>query len=229
MKKNVLITGASGNVGKASVEKFLAEDYQVIATVTPGKGLGYDVNGNVTTYEADLTNEKSVEEAIRKIILNHQSIDAAILTVGGYIQGSIQTTDGAALQKMISLNFNTAYFVARPVFNQMLSQNSGRIILIGARPALSAAEGKNTVAYALSKSLVFELAELLNAEGAQKNVISSVIVPGVIDTPLNRSSNPTANFSDWVTPEEIANSIFYLCSSEGKSIREAVVKIYGNS
>jgi NAD(P)-dependent dehydrogenase (short-subunit alcohol dehydrogenase family) len=229
MKKNVLITGASGNVGKAAVEKFLAEGYQVIATVNPGKGLGYDANGNITTYEADLTNEKSVDEAIRKIISNHLSIDAAILTVGGYAQGTIQTTDGAALQKMISLNFNTAYFVARPVFNQMLSQNAGRIVFIGARPALSTADGKNTVAYALSKSLVFELAELLNAEGAQKNVISSVIVPSVIDTPSNRSSNPTAHFSDWVTPEEIANTMAYLVSDNARALREPIVKMYSNS
>ncbi len=227
MKKNVLITGASGNLGKAATEKFLSEGYHVIATVTPGKGLGYEVQGDLTTYEADLTNEKSVEEVIAKIIQNHQSIDAAVLTVGGFAQGTIQTTDGTAIQKMIALNFNTAYFVARPVFGQMLSQSFGRIILIGSRPALLGVEGKNTVAYALSKSLVFNLAELLNADGKEKNVVTSVIVPGVIDTPLNRSSNPTANFSDWVTPEEIANTMAYLVNS--KALREPVLKLYSNS
>lgn len=229
MKKNVLVTGASGNLGRAVVEKFLSEGYQVLATVSPGKGLGYDVTGDLTTYEADLTNEKSVEEVVAKIIQNHQSIDVAVLTVGGFALGTIQTTDGAALQKMISLNFNTSYFVARPVFSQMISQSFGRIILIGARPALTATEGKNTVAYALSKSLVFNLAELLNAEGKEKNVVTSVIVPGVIDTPLNRTSNPTANFSDWVTPEEIANTMAYLISDKGRTLREPVLKMYSNS
>lgn len=227
--KNVLITGASGNLGKATVEKFLAEGYHVIATVSPGKSLGYEVTGALTTYEADLTNEMSVEEVIRKIIVNHQSIDVAILTVGGYAQGTIQTTDGGAIQKMISLNFNTTYFVTRPVFNQMLLQKAGRIVLIGSRPALSAIEGKNTVAYALSKSLVFKLAELLNAESAGQNVITSVIVPGVIDTPSNRKANPTANFSDWVTPEEIANAMTYLISADGKTLREPILKMYSNS
>jgi NAD(P)-dependent dehydrogenase (short-subunit alcohol dehydrogenase family) len=56
--KNILITGASGNVGKAAVEKFLTEGHRVIATVTPGKGLGYETKEKVFTYEADLTNEK---------------------------------------------------------------------------------------------------------------------------------------------------------------------------
>lgn len=229
MKKNLLITGASGNLGKAAVEKFLNDGYHVIAMVSPGKGLGYAMQGAITTYEADLTNEKMVEEVIGTIVSNHQSIDAAVLTVGGFAMGTIQTTDGVALQKMISLNFNTAYFVARPVFTQMLSQSFGRIILIGARPALSAVEGKNTVAYALSKSLVFSLAELLNAEGQGRNVVTSVIVPGVIDTPFNRTSNPTANFSDWVTPEEIAELMIVILAEKGRALRETVLKIYGNS
>ncbi len=59
MKKNVLITGASGNLGKATVDKFLKEGYNVLATVTPGKTLGFPAPG-VQLYEADLTDENSV-------------------------------------------------------------------------------------------------------------------------------------------------------------------------
>jgi NAD(P)-dependent dehydrogenase (short-subunit alcohol dehydrogenase family) len=225
--KNVLITGASGNIGKAAVEKFIQEGFNVIATASP-RGLGYELAG-LSVYEADLTNEKSVDDAIAKIISVHQTIDVAILTVGSFAVGSIETTDGAAIQKMMSLNFNTAYFTARPIFKQMMEQQTGRIIFIGSRPALVAAEGKNTVAYALSKSLVFKLAELLNAEAGEKDIVTSVIVPGVIDTPENRKSNPSANFSDWVTPETIVDSMLYLVSPNAKALREPVLKMYSNS
>jgi hypothetical protein len=54
-------------------------------------------------------------------------------------------------------------------------------------------------------------------------------VPSVIDTPLNRSSNPTAHFSDWVTPEEIANTMAYLVSDNARALREPIVKMYSNS
>lgn len=228
MKKNVLITGGSGNLGKAAVEKFLSEGHQVIATVSPGKGLGFEISGSIATYEADLTNEKSVQDVIDKILSDYETIDIAILTVGGFATGSIEAADSAVLQKMISLNFNTAYFVARPVFLQMMRQAFGRIIFIGSRPALSSAEGKNTIAYALSKSMVFKLSELLNAEAFGKDVVTSVIVPGTIDTPANRSSNPTANFSDWVTPEEITSALVYLTSADARAIREPVLKLYSN-
>ncbi len=229
MKKNVLITGGSGNLGKAAVEKFLSEGHQVIATVSPGKGLGFEISGSIATYEADLTNEKSVQDVIDKILKDHKTIDIAVLTVGGFATGSIETADAVALQKMISLNFNTAYFVARPLFLQMIRQSFGRIIFIGSRPALSSAEGKNTIAYALSKSLVFKLSELLNAEASGKDVVTSVIVPGTIDTPANRTSNPAANFSDWVTPEEITSALLYLTSGEAKALREPILKLYSNS
>lgn len=222
--KNVLITGASGNLGKAVVERYLSDGWQVVATVSPGKGLGYEIAGSLSTYEADLTNEKSVEETISRIITDYETIDAAILTVGGFATGKIETTDSSALQKMMALNFNTAYFVARPVFKQMIAQSNGRIIFIGSRPALVAAEGKNTVAYALSKSLVFKLAELLNAEAKGKDVVASVIVPGTIDTPANRISSPTADFAEWVKPEELAGIMAFITSEQGRALKETVFR-----
>lgn len=229
MRKNILITGASGNLGKSTVEKFLSEGHLVIAIVSPGKTLGLKTDDNVATYEADLSLEKSVEEVIEKIIYDHKTIDAAILTVGGFAAGTIDTTDGAAIEKMIALNFNTSYFVVRPVFKQMIAHGNGRIILIGSRPALVAKDGKNTLAYTLAKTLVFKLAELLNAEASGKDVVCSVIVPSTIDTPQNRKSMPSANFSDWVNPEDIAEAMYFLVSDKGNALRDPIFKMYSNS
>ena len=225
--KTVFITGASGNLGKAVVEKFLAEGYKVLATVSPGKTLGFE-NPNIETYETDVTHEESISKVVNSIVATTK-IDAAILLVGGFAMGTIQDTDSTSLKKMFSLNFDTAYFAARPIFNQMMKQSVGRIIFVGARPALNPTDGKNTLAYSLSKSLIFKLAELLNAEGAANNVVSHVIVPSIIDTPVNRVAMPTANFSDWVKAEEIAETMFYLCSEKGSAIRDTTVKLYGHS
>lgn len=230
MNKNVLITGASGNLGKAAVEKFTSEGYTVITTVSPGKALGFDVKDNVKIFEADLTNEKSVESVIENIIDKHSTIDAALLLVGGFAPGKLEQTDGSLLKKMFSLNFDTAYFVARPVFQQMLEQKKGgRIIFVGARPTLKPKEGKNVLAYALSKSLLFKLADLLNAEGSSKNVTASVIVPSTIDTEINRKSMPDKDFTAWVKAEEIAESLAFLCSENGNPLRETVLKIYNRA
>lgn len=227
--KTILITGATGNLGRAAVEKFSREGHSVIALVSPGKSLGYHTTGSVTSYEADLTDERSVDQTIATIIQNHKTIDAAILTVGGFAMGSIEHTDAAALQAMFSINFSTAYQVARPVFNHMMTNATGRIVFVGARPALQAGDGKKMLAYALSKSLIFKLSEFLNAEGSEKSVITSVIVPSTIDTPANRAAMPNADFSKWVSLDQLTASISFLLSKEADPLREPILKLYGNA
>jgi NAD(P)-dependent dehydrogenase (short-subunit alcohol dehydrogenase family) len=130
---------------------------------------------------------------------------------------------------MVSLNFNTAYTIAQAVFGEMIKQKRGRIIFVGARPALLADQGKNAIAYGLSKTMVMKLAEYLNAEGAEHNVLSHVIVPSTIDTPANRNAMPTADFSSWVRPEDIVDTMLFLCSDTSSAFRDTVIKMYSRS
>lgn len=226
MKKNILITGASGNLGHALVTKFSGQGDQVIATYSPGK---VTQQTGVATYEADLTSEKSVRTVIDSIQSKHSTIDAAVLTVGGFAMGSLPDTNLEAVKKMLTINFDTAYNIIHAIFPLMMKQGGGRIILVGARPALQAEHGKAMVAYALSKSLIFQLAELVNAEGKDKQVVCSVIVPGTIDTSVNRAAMPNANFNEWVKPETIAETVAFLISDAGSVLREPVLKLYGNA
>ncbi len=226
MKKNILITGASGNLGQALVAKFMKQGDQVIATDSPGRIMHQE---GVSGYEADLASEKSVQEVVARIIQQHSTIDAVILTVGGFAMGSLMETNLESVKKMITLNFDTAYNVVQAVFPLMVKQGGGRIVLVGARPALLASAGKAMIAYALSKSLVFKLSELINAEGKDKNIVCTVIVPSTIDTPANRKAMPDASFSDWVTPAQIAESVAFLLSEAGNPLREPILKLYGNA
>jgi NAD(P)-dependent dehydrogenase (short-subunit alcohol dehydrogenase family) len=228
--KTVLITGAAGNLGKACVEKFIAEGYKVVATVTPGKTLGYEVKGDIETLDADLSDEKTVENVLAQIIKKHKTIDAALMLVGGYASGGIADTNGDTLKKMFNLNFDTAYFIARPLFQHMMTQTTGgRLIFVGARPALRPKDANKSLGYALSKSLIFKLAEVLNAAGSDKNVTASVVVPSTIDTSVNRQAMPNADFNAWVKAEDIAAAMVQLCREETKGWRESVVKIYNRS
>ena len=111
----------------------------------------------------------------------------------------------------------------------MKQVSGGRIVLVGAKPALNANQGKDMIAYGLSKSLLFKLAEYLNAEGDANNVVTSVVIPGTIDTPQNRASMPDADFRNWVQPEVIAETMAFICSEDGMALRQPVFKVYGKS
>jgi NAD(P)-dependent dehydrogenase (short-subunit alcohol dehydrogenase family) len=177
----------------------------------------------------DLMNEDDSAKFVNDIISKYGSVDAAVLTVGGFAMGSVVETKTSDIVKQYKLNFETAYNVARPIFVQMLKQNSGRIFIIGSRPGLDAKSGKGMVAYGLGKSLIFRLAELMNDEAKGKNVVTSVVVPSTIDTPQNRKSMPATEPANWVKPEAIADVIYFYCTDAAAVLREPVIKVYNNS
>src|SRR5258708_25848591 len=121
-------------------------------------------------------------------------IDGALLVAGGFAMGDMGATDGEALKKMTSLNLETAYFIARPLFRHMLENGYGRLVFIGARPALKPEQGKGALAYSLSKSLLFQLAELLNAEAKGRNVVAAGVVARAIGTPHKPKKHAGSNF-----------------------------------
>jgi len=212
--KTVLITGAAGNLGAAAVERFAEGGYQVIGFVSPGK-IPSVKKSNVEYVEADLLQEGPVEVIISQLATRYPTIDGVYLTVGGFEAGDITAADGAAMNRMYALNFLTAYNVARPLFQRMqLQPNGGHIVFIGAKPALDAKAGKNLMAYGLSKSLLFKLAEYLNA--ASEKVKSHIIVFSTLDTPQNRKSMPKADTSKWVKAEKVADTMVKL--EQGKQL-----------
>lgn len=210
--KTVLITGAGGNLGAAAVDRFVDNGYQVVALVSPGK-VPTEQRKHVDYLEADLLQEGPVRELMDRVFAMYAAINGVVLTVGGFEAGDVEATDEAAMKRMYSLNFETAYHVARPAFRYMQSQpGGGRIIFIGAKPALDAKAGKSLMAYGLSKSLLFKLAEYLNA--ASEKVKSHVIVFSALDTPQNRTSMPKADTSQWVRPEKVAGVMVEIVNGE---------------
>jgi len=201
--KTVVITGATGNLGIPTVQTFAKAGWQVVAIVSPGK-LPSGSMSNVEFVEADLANESGTHSVIEKVCKKY-AIDAACLLAGGFDAGGFDHTDDTALRKMYDLNFGTAWHVAGPHIQHMMTRESGgRIVFIGARPALDANAGKHLVAYGLSKALLFKLAEYINATG---KLMANVMVFQALDTPLNRSSMPKADASKWVKPEDVARKM----------------------
>src|SRR5262245_36696257 len=119
--KIAIVTGASGNLGQAVIRRFLEDGYHVTGTIIPNDPVKLTINhNNFETTIVDLMNEQSSSEFISTVIEKHSRIDVAVLTVGGFQMGKIGDTPISAITKQIRLNFETAYNVARPVFNQML-------------------------------------------------------------------------------------------------------------
>lgn len=228
--KTVIVTGANGNLGNAVIKKFIQQEFFVCGTALhPSKTSDNFSSDMFEQTIVNLEDEIESERFVHKIIEKYNSIDVAVLTVGGFAKGTIRDTTTTDINKQYRLNFETAYNIARPVFEQMMRQGYGRIFMIGSKQGLSSKNGKGVVAYGLAKSLLFRLAELMNAEAKGKNVVVSVVVPSTIDTPSNREGMPDAQFENWVKAESIADVIHWYCTAEASAIREPVIKIYNNA
>jgi NAD(P)-dependent dehydrogenase (short-subunit alcohol dehydrogenase family) len=228
--KNIIITGANGNLGTAVTSEFLNKGYRVIATVeNEAAKLRVAVQKNLAVEIVNLSNEEDTTRFIKDCIEKYTSIDAALLLVGGFTAGNISATSGSDLRQQFSLNFETAYYCAKPLFTHMINRNQGKIVFIGARPAIVASLGFGLLAYSLSKSLLFKLAEFLNEEARGKNVSVTVVVPSTLDTPLNRKSMPEANPDNWVKPSSVAEILEFVVSEKSDPLREPVLKVYNNA
>ncbi len=207
MSRNLVITGAAGALGTAVVGKFKREGYYVIALIRPDAN-EHSPEADVT-YEVDVTNEEAVQEFVSEYEVQFGDLEAIAMLVGGYAPGDLETTGQQELSQQIQLNFFSAYTVATAFLPLLKKQQRGSFLFVGARTALEAKEAKRAVAYALSKRLVNSLAEIIAEEVKDTDIRTHVFVPSILDSEANRSAMPTADFSKWVNPSDIAEAMHY--------------------
>lgn len=228
MKEQAIITGAAGGLGTTVTQAFLEAGYEVTALTQPGHPGQIDRLKSATNSPAELRIQPldvMDGRAVADFFAGQEGIHAAIFLVGGFAMGNLEDTTEADLDKMLSLNFKTAFHSVKNALPKMAE--GGRIILIGARPATEPEAAKSLVAYSLSKGLVLQLADIVNAEGQGRNVQAVTILPSIIDTPANREAMSDADFSKWVKPSDLAEAMLFACSKAGQKQRLGQFKMYG--
>ncbi len=223
--KKILVSGAGGNLGVAVVRTLLGAGYQVVAANRETMHAGLvDDSAHLTFLSLDVLDVHACEEASIK----HADTDVVVLLVGGFSPGDIHTTSVTDIDQMLNLNFKSAYNLFRPFYQVMTANKKpGHFIFIGSKPGTDGRFSVNSLAYGLSKSLLFRLAEIIHAGYPKTGIKASIIVPGTMDTPQNRASMPDADFSKWVKTEEVAEAIAFCIKAE--KLRETELHVYGGS
>jgi NAD(P)-dependent dehydrogenase (short-subunit alcohol dehydrogenase family) len=146
--------------------------------------------------------------------------------VGGFAGGtSVDATPEATIDRMLDANFRSAFHILAAVLPRMRAQGSGRIVAIGSRPALDPVPTLG--AYAASKAALVSLIRTVALENKAAGITANVVLPGMMDTPINRAAMPAADPSKWVRPADVATLILYLASDQAAQISGAVIPIYG--
>ena len=233
--KVVLVTGGTGGLGREVTMAFLeagativvtyqaAEEFAAVMSAAQKIGAAPPIGVGV-----DVTDAPAVEKLIAEITAKHGRLDILVNTVGGYAGGtSLWEVDPRTYDKMLQLNLQAGFVLARAVVPQMIKQNRGWIVNIASKAAFEHAAGG--ALYAASKAAALALMDSLAADVKPFNINVNSVLPSIIDTAANRKAMPGADFSKWPKPEEIARVILFLCSEEARVIHGAAIPVYGRS
>jgi NAD(P)-dependent dehydrogenase (short-subunit alcohol dehydrogenase family) len=152
-------------------------------------------------------------------------IDVLVNTVGGYMSGPVAEATEEDFNPAMDLNLKSAFFACKAVLPAMRKARGGRIVNVSSEASLIG--DADTFLYSASKSGVNRLTESLARELKPENVNVNCVMPRTMDTPANRKAMPEADFSSWVTTDEVARVIRWLCSEEAAPISGASLPVYG--
>ena len=226
----VMITGASGNLGRATTTVFYEAGAKLVLVDRDTGRLEFMVsdydNPSPMLVKGDLMDAGNIEAIVHEVVEQLGQIDVLVNIAGGFRMGpAVHETPLDMWDFLMNLNAKSIMVTARAVVPHMLSKSSGKIVSISARAGLKGSPKAG--AYTASKSAVIRLTEAMAAELGEQGINVNCILPGMIDTPQNREAMPNADFDKWVPPADLANAILFLCSPAARSINGVALPVTG--
>ncbi|MCL4254069.1 MAG: SDR family NAD(P)-dependent oxidoreductase [Anaerolineae bacterium] len=211
-----LITGASGNVGRAVAHAFAqagANLALVDMKIEPLQELIADLGGDTNRFRA-FTADLGNPEAIDTLLNDVRQLNGLVHTVGGFAMGDpVHAGNLDVFDRMMSLNARIVYLLAGKVADYMIGQGvKGSISIMLARSGNKGA--KNQAAYVASKAAATRIMESMALELKEHGIRVNGVSPSIIDTPQNRSSMPNTDPNNWVSPAQIGDLMVFLATNQ---------------
>jgi NAD(P)-dependent dehydrogenase (short-subunit alcohol dehydrogenase family) len=223
--KSALVTGANGGLGTHVTRALLEAGASVTGLAPHIRQSDFDHPAFIAQ-AAEISSADSAKAAVDAAVVGMGKLDILAHLIGGFAGGKrVDETDDATWKRMFDLNLNSAFHTLRAAIPHMRRAKGGRIIAIGSRAALE--PGPGLAAYNASKAALVSLLRTVALENKDGGITGNVILPGTMDTPANRESDPDADVSKWVQPATIASLIVWLASDAAQDVTGAVIPVYG--
>ena len=227
--RTVIVTGGTGALGGAVVERFLEAGARVLVTyvvdaeVAPFRERFAGQEGRVELRRCDLRRADEVEALLGRV--GPDSLRAVVNLAGGYTWTRVADAAADALEHLLDLNLRTTFTVCRAAAPVLTAAGGGAIVNVSARAALQGEAGNGV--YGATKAAVLALTQSLSAELKDAGVNVNAVLPSIIDTPANRAAMPNSDPARWVAPADLANVIVFLASDAAAAVHGAGVPVYG--
>ncbi|MBR9979333.1 MAG: SDR family oxidoreductase [Bacteroidetes bacterium] len=230
--KTVLITGGTGGLGHIVSRQMIEDGYRCVipyrndkeaqdlrATIAPQQ------RDQLFLLEADLLSDSEVDRVF-DAATNMSDLYGFVHLLGG-IRGfqPIAETSVEDWDFLFNLNLRSLFLFSRLVMKHFSERDGGRIVTIGAMPAIK--PSAKQAGYGVAKAGVSALTKILADEGRSAGISANCIVPSVIKTEANLSWGSDEDIPKWITPEEIAATISYLLSAPAAGINGSDIRLFG--
>jgi NAD(P)-dependent dehydrogenase (short-subunit alcohol dehydrogenase family) len=229
LKKTVLITGGTGALGHIVAERFLQEGATVASSYLFDNELSHlseSFRKNVFVVRGDVTEDEDVVALFQQVIKKFGKVDILINIVGGFLGGTpIAKVSTKDWDFMMNINLKSVFLCSREFLRNIDGRPYGRIINMAAMPVYKPSAGRGP--YSVSKAGVVMATQVLGEELKGTGITANAIAPSILKTPSNIASMGEENANKWVEPEQVAETILFLCSDHAKSINGIVIPIFG--
>ena len=181
---------------------------------------------NFNPLAVDFTKPQAVRDAVESIVRRLGRLDVLVHVLGGFAGGqTVAETDDSIWEQMQDLNLTSAFYVLRAAIPHLRKSGSGRIVVVG---SLTAVEPHARLgAYVTFKAALTTLVRTVALENKDSGLTANVVLPGTMNTPANRRSMPSADFSKWVPPEDVADVVRWLADERAGHITGSTIAIDG--
>ncbi len=182
---------------------------------------GDDDDQRLLVIKADPADTSAMDALVERVLRAWGRLDILNNLAGTFKGGS--ALDTGLMRKLWDSNVLTAVTAGAACLRPMRARGYGRIVSVSAVGAQRG--GRNSAAYAMSKSALVRWTESLAADVKGEGITVNAVLPTTIDHPVNRAQMPKADPKLWPSPDEVASVILFLSSREASGVNGAAIPI----
>ena len=233
--KKILITGATGGIGKALVKKFVSLEGNVLATGTKTEKLNAlkEEFPNINILKFDISDHTKIEEFIENTSSQLAGLDVLVNNAGINMDNLSLRMKDEEWKKVIDVNLGATFFLCKYAIKKMLKNKYGRIVNITSIVGHTGNLGQAN--YAASKAAIIGMSKSLAIEYAKKNITINCVSPGFIQSNMTdkivesikavlTSKIPMSKLG---TGEDVSNTVAFLSSDAASYITGQTLHVNG--
>ena len=233
--KKILVTGASGGIGREIVKKFISLEGKVLATGTNTERLDTLKKEfpNISIIKFDISKHSQIEEFLDKVTAELNGLDVLINNAGTNMDNLSLRMKDQEWSKVIDTNLTSTFLLSKYAIKKMLKNKYGRVVNITSIVGHTGNLGQSN--YAASKAGIIGMTKSLAIEYAKKNITLNCVSPGFIQSRMteNIAESVKATLTSRIPMsklgkgEDVANSVAFLSSEQASYITGETIHVNG--